>query len=86
MLDLIVRNAVLPDGRDGLDIGVSGGRIVAIEVGIAGDARQTIDAGGRLVTPPFVDPHFHMDATLSLGTAALNRSARCSKASRYGAS
>ena len=74
MLDLIVRNAVLPDGRDGLDIGVSGGRIVVIEVGIAGDARQTIDAGGRLVSPPFVDPHFHMDATLSLGTPRLNRS------------
>jgi cytosine/creatinine deaminase len=31
-----------------------------------------IDAGGLLVTPPFVDAHFHMDATLSLGLPRLN--------------
>jgi cytosine deaminase len=33
-----------------------------------------IEAGGRLVAPPFADPHFHMDATLSLGLPRLNRS------------
>jgi len=26
-----------------------------------------LDCGGMLVSPPFVDSHFHMDATLSLG-------------------
>ena len=30
----------------------------------------SIDAKGYLVSPPFVDAHFHMDATLSLGHAA----------------
>ncbi|MEM1401566.1 MAG: amidohydrolase family protein, partial [Pseudomonadota bacterium] len=35
---------------------------------------QEIDAGGYLVSPPFVDPHFHMDATLSLGLPRLNQS------------
>src|SRR5207248_5149500 len=35
---------------------------------------RTIDAGGRLVSPPFVDCHFHMDATLSLGLPRLNQS------------
>jgi cytosine deaminase len=34
--------------------------------------REVIDATGRLVSPPFVDPHFHMDATLSLGQPRLN--------------
>jgi len=74
MLDLLVRNARLPDGRGPLDIGVSGGRIARLAPGIDGDAAETIDAGGQLVAPPFVDPHFHMDATLSLGQPRLNQS------------
>jgi cytosine deaminase len=73
-LDLIVRNATLPDGRSGLDIGVSEGRIVAIEARLEAAAATTIDAAGLLLSPPFVDPHFHMDATLSLGLPRLNRS------------
>jgi cytosine deaminase len=73
MFDLIVRRANLPDGRADIDIGVTGGRIAAIEPGLPAAARE-IDATGRLVSPPFVDPHFHMDATLSLGLPRLNRS------------
>lgn len=72
--DLIVRNASLPDGRTGLDIAAAGGRIVAVERGIAADAARVIDAAGHLVSPPFVDIHFHMDATLSLGLPRLNQS------------
>ncbi|WP_237152781.1 amidohydrolase family protein [Oryzibacter oryziterrae] len=74
MLDLLIRNANLPDGRTGLDIAVKGGRIVEIAPSMAADAAKVIDAAGRLVSPPFVDPHFHMDATLSLGLPRLNRS------------
>ena len=72
--DLIVRNATLPDGRLGQDIGAADGRIVAIEPALKAEARATLDAKGRLVSPPFVDCHFHMDATLSLGLPRLNRS------------
>ena len=74
MLDLILRQANLPDGRSGIDIAIKGGRIVEIAPAIAATAHETIDAAGRLVSPPFVDPHFHMDATLSLGQPRLNRS------------
>ena len=73
-LDLLLRNATLPDGRTGIDIACEGGKIVAVEPGIEAEAAQTIDADGKLVSPPFVDPHFHMDATLSLGTPRLNTS------------
>lgn len=66
-LDLIVRNAALADGRAGIDLAVEGGRFVAIAPAIAAAARREIDAAGRLVTPPFVDAHFHLDATLTLG-------------------
>jgi cytosine deaminase len=73
-IELVVRNATLPDGRKGLDVAVAGGRIVAIEPAFAGRGRREIDATGRLVAPPFVDVHFHMDATLSLGLPRLNQS------------
>lgn len=72
MFDLIVKNATLPDGRTGIDIACADGRIAAVEPGIAAEAGQIIDAAGLLVAPPFVDPHFHMDATLSLGTPRMN--------------
>ena len=72
MFDLILRNAVLPDGRTGMDIGCRGGTITAVQGGITAEAREVINANGWLVAPPFVDPHFHMDATLSLGTPRMN--------------
>ncbi|MBY5467976.1 amidohydrolase family protein [Rhizobium leguminosarum] len=72
MFDLIVRNANLPDGRNGIDIGIQGGKIIAVEPNLQAQAGEEIDATGRLATPPFVDPHFHMDATLSLGLPRMN--------------
>jgi cytosine deaminase len=73
-LDLLVRNATLPDGRKSQDIAVRDGRIAEVRPGIEGEAARVIDAAGHLVSPPFVDIHFHMDATLSLGLPRLNQS------------
>jgi cytosine deaminase len=73
-LDLLVRNATLPDGRTGLDIASRDGKIVAIGPNLEADAREIIDSRGRLAGPPFVDCHFHLDATLSLGLPRLNMS------------
>ena len=70
--DLIIRNATLPDGRKGQNVAVGSGRIAAIGPEIAAEADTTIDARGFLLSPPFVDCHFHMDATLSLGLPRLN--------------
>lgn len=74
MLDLVVRNASLPDGRDGMTISCENGRIVSLERGAVGEARRVIDARGCLVSPPFVDAHFHMDSTLTYGQPRVNRS------------
>jgi cytosine deaminase len=73
-LALVLRNATLPDGRRGIDIGIDQGRIVAVEARLAARGAREIDAGGDLVTPPFVDAHFHMDATLSYGLPRVNAS------------
>jgi cytosine/creatinine deaminase len=74
MLDLLIRNASLPDGRTGTDIAIEGGRIVEVRPQIGAPAGEIIEAGGLLVTPPFVDSHFHMDSVLSLGQPRLNES------------
>ena len=78
MMDLIVRHAALPShvpGRDApVDIGIEGEHIAAVEPNLAASAREEIDAAGSLVTPPFVDAHFHMDATLSYGLPRANES------------
>tara|TARA_R110000787_G_scaffold69158_3_gene154184 strand:- start:4919 stop:6199 length:1281 start_codon:yes stop_codon:yes gene_type:complete len=73
MFDLIVKGGTLPDGRVA-DIGMSGGKIRAIDALGDAEAAEVIDADGDLVSPPFVDPHFHMDATLSYGTPRINAS------------
>jgi cytosine deaminase len=74
VFDLKITNATLPDGRTNMGIGVKEGRIAALQANLAGEAGETIDASGHLVSPPFVDCHFHMDATLSLGLPRLNES------------
>jgi cytosine deaminase len=71
--DLIVKSATLADGRV-VDIGVNGDKIAAIEQRLDAQAARTIDATGNLVSSPFVDPHFHMDATLSYGIPRINAS------------
>ncbi len=73
-LDLLVKNAVLTIGETNVDIAVNDGKITAIETGITAEAGRVIDAQGQLVSAPFVDPHFHMDATLSLGLPRMNES------------
>ena len=65
MADIILRNARLAGTQTLTDIGIRDGRIVA--VGSADSAAETIDLGGRLVTPPLVEPHIHLDAVLTVG-------------------
>jgi len=71
-MDLIVRNALLPDGQGPLDVAVAGGRIAAVGPGLDARAPVEIDAAGRLLSPPFVDAHFHLDAVLSHGQPRTN--------------
>src|ERR1700747_3405397 len=73
MVDLIVRNARLLDGRL-LDIAVQGERFTRIGPSLDLDAANGIDADGRLVTPPLVDCHLHLDASLTAGKPRWNES------------
>jgi cytosine deaminase len=72
-IDILVRGGTLPNGTRA-DIAITGDRITAVEAGITAEAGEIIDATGKLVSTPFVDPHFHMDATLSYGLPRINSS------------
>jgi N-acyl-D-amino-acid deacylase len=72
MFDLIIRGGRVLDGtgtpaRDA-DIGIRDGRIAAVEPRLEGEAREVIDATGRLVTPGFVDIHTHYDGQATWDT------------------
>jgi cytosine deaminase len=72
---MLIHNATLPDGRTGIDLLVQNGRIAAIGPALsAPEGTPRIDAEGWLLSPPFVDAHFHMDATLSYGLPRVNAS------------
>ena len=70
--DLILRNARLAN-RDAagatVDIGVTNGRIAAIEPRISGEGER-VDARGRFVSPGLVESHFHLDKTRILDRVA----------------
>ncbi len=74
MLDLLIRNASLVDGRRDMSVAVSAGRIVEVTPGLDAPAHERLDAEGHLLSAPFVDAHFHMDATLSYGLPRVNAS------------
>jgi cytosine deaminase len=71
--DLLLRDVTLPDGRAGMDVLVRQGRIAAIGPALpAPEGIHAIDGNGWLLSPPFVDAHFHMDSTLSHGQPRVN--------------
>jgi len=62
--DIVIRGGTLIDGTGSpgraADVGVAGGRIVAVGAGI--DGRRELDASGQVVAPGFIDIHTHYDA------------------------
>ena len=59
--ELIVRRARLESHEALVEIGIAEGRIKRISARIRDDAREELDAEGRLVSSAFVEPHIHLD-------------------------
>ncbi|MBC7234948.1 MAG: D-aminoacylase [Chloroflexi bacterium] len=70
MFDILIRNGVVIDGsgapRRRADVAISGGRVQAVEPGLAKKAGVLIDASNLIVAPGFVDMHSHADRTLPI--------------------
>jgi len=71
-LDLLVRNLRV-EGQL-VDVAIEGGRFVRIGPSLDLNAERVIDAEGRLGTPPLVDCHLHLDASLTAGRPRFNQS------------
>jgi len=72
-LDLVVRHGtlVIPGvGQVRADVGVAGGKVVALAESIAQPAAETYDATGRMVLPGIFDPHTHIGNELSYESEA----------------
>lgn len=70
---LLVRNVRLRSGEL-VDVGIRGETIVAVGPQLPGEAERVIEGGGRLASPPLVEPHCHLDAALTEGDAGHNES------------
>ncbi|MFZ1088878.1 MAG: amidohydrolase family protein [Xanthobacteraceae bacterium] len=78
-MDLIVRNARLSDRPAGelIDIGIEGGRIIAIERGLAAEA-AVYDAKGLLACPGLIETHIHLDKSRIIDRCAPQERSRLS--------
>ncbi len=79
-MDLLIRDARVHPTRGGrpepVDVAVEGDRIAAIRPRgtLAAEGALEIQAAGRLLSPPLVDPHVHLDAVLTVGEPRHNES------------
>lgn len=66
--DLLIRGGTIYPGAGEPftgDIAISGDRILAVGAHLTVAAARTIDAGGMIVAPGFIDPHSHMESWLT---------------------
>lgn len=58
--EILIRHAQLRRHSTLTDIGIAGGKILAVEEHLEADADMKIDAQGNLVAESFVNPHLHL--------------------------
>ncbi len=73
--DLLIRHAHLHRQEGLVDLAIEAGRFVKIAPDLSNaTATREIDVSGRLVSPPFIDSHVHLDAVLTVGQRRYNES------------
>ena len=71
---MLIKNARLRNRENLVDILIENGKIIKIEEGLNINGDEIIDANGNLVVPPFIEPHVHLDTTLTAGEPKWNES------------
>ncbi|MBU8731846.1 cytosine deaminase [Cytobacillus oceanisediminis] len=71
---MIIKNAKLR-GREGFwNITIKDGKIHSLSQGEAEAGQEVLDAAGSLASAPFIEPHIHLDTTLTAGEPEWNQS------------
>lgn len=72
---MIIKNAKLR-GKNGLwNIVIENGKFSAVTEELpSSEDKEIMDVNGALVLPPFIEPHIHLDTTLTAGEPAWNQS------------
>lgn len=70
--DLILRRCLLLDRE--VDIAIGDGKVIAIAPNLSETAQLELDIAGKLVIPPFVESHIHLDSALTAGEPRWNKS------------
>ena len=72
MFDIIIRGGTIVDGTGASrftgDVAITNGVITEVGTPIVGEAKEEINAAGKLVTPGFIDIHTHYDGQVSWDT------------------
>ena len=74
MSRLLLRRCRLQNRDQLVDIAIDGNRIVQIAPDLEFPDALEIDCQGKLVTPPFVESHIHLDSVLAAGQPRFNAS------------
>lgn len=64
---MIIKNARIENAKTTTDFRIKDGRIIEMAPTLSAGADQVIDLKGKLVIPPLVDSHVHLDSTLTAG-------------------
>ena len=63
-MDLTIHHVRLEDTDQTLHVGITGGTIVALQADDLAPGQFTIEANGAMLSPAFIDPHFHLENAL----------------------
>ena len=60
-MDILLKQVRLNDDEELMDVGITDGKIIAIEKEINEPATKIIEANGKVLVPGFVESHIHLD-------------------------
>jgi cytosine/creatinine deaminase len=68
-MDLVIRNGISDRTGTPIEVGITGGKIAAVQESGLPQGTMEIDAEGCMISPAFVEPHFHLENALIWGEA-----------------
>ena len=72
---MLFKNVFIENSKNAKDIRVENGKFAAIAESLTpGDGEEIVDCSGKMVLPPFIESHVHLDTCLTAGQPRWNMS------------